>query len=249
MSKLKIEYKSNALEQVGVQIKDVEYGVTVLRSGVEPKPTVYLVVSPMDGSGDKALVMLGGGTFKRVDQSTRVFPVEAQLSIGAEQVFEFKFPDPVMVGIDLADVELRVAAAMNVEGTRTGRFTATRAPEDRRQRNYISHLERKCDELEARAESAERAEQAALQYATESEYKIAELDKLGDAQADWLEWQRQRLITLNAEYNTLKVGLRGLFSELAVMLTWNWDGNTLGKIITKLREFRAAFKLNDKTYV
>lgn len=63
----------------GVALEDVAFGTVVRRANLSP--VYYLVVCPMDGSGRRDLVTLQGGTTKRVDQGTRVIPVDATLFV------------------------------------------------------------------------------------------------------------------------------------------------------------------------
>jgi hypothetical protein len=65
---------------IGTRLADVPFGsvVTRLNSG----DTVYLVASPMDGSGRRVLITLGGGTLRDPGPDTRVFVHDATLIAG-----------------------------------------------------------------------------------------------------------------------------------------------------------------------
>jgi hypothetical protein len=65
----------------GVALSSVPYGAVVTRANAGD--TVYLVASPMDGSGRKVLISLCGGKLKEVPQGTCVLVREATLTVGA----------------------------------------------------------------------------------------------------------------------------------------------------------------------
>lgn len=64
---------------IGVPLGSLDYGTVV-----QQHANYYLVASPMDGTGDRALITLAGGTLKHRDQSARVVPVKATVVIGEE---------------------------------------------------------------------------------------------------------------------------------------------------------------------
>lgn len=74
--KVRIAYTSSV--EPGVPLCDIEFG-TVVRRFVNG--LVYLVASPMDGSGRRVLISLPTGTLKEIDQATRVIPVDASLVV------------------------------------------------------------------------------------------------------------------------------------------------------------------------
>ena len=65
--------------EVGVRVSSLKFGTIVRRASAGD--TLYLVVSPMDGSGLRCLVTIGGGTLKHVDQSAMVIPLAATLTV------------------------------------------------------------------------------------------------------------------------------------------------------------------------
>ena len=74
MSKIKI------IVQDGTPLGSVEFG-SVVRTGRSGE-TVYLVVSPMDGSGRRELVSIASGTFKpHPDQTIPVTILDATLVV------------------------------------------------------------------------------------------------------------------------------------------------------------------------
>lgn len=67
----------------GIPLQSMEYGsvVRTARGG----ETLYLVVCPMDGSGERTLVTLPTGTWKKfADQNMMVYPVDAVLTVARE---------------------------------------------------------------------------------------------------------------------------------------------------------------------
>lgn len=76
---MKISCKMDSV--TGVPLRDVPYGTVVRREFGGDAETVYLVVSPMDGSGLRALVTMGGGTLKSPSPDLAVIPLEAELII------------------------------------------------------------------------------------------------------------------------------------------------------------------------
>lgn len=70
--------------QIGLKIADVPYGTIVQRAFNSDGECFYQVVSPMDGSGAKALVTLQSGTLKHVPQDLMVVPVRAEIHIYGE---------------------------------------------------------------------------------------------------------------------------------------------------------------------
>jgi hypothetical protein len=157
MNKLDIKYMPNALSHVGSRIADVEFGTVVIRSVTEINPTIYLVVSPMDASGHKALVTLGGGTLKHVDQNTRVFPVDAQLRVGNED----------LAGADLTLRKDNGCVVMSVLGfpficrTSPPQPNAEHEADLQAHRNYIKQLERELSRAGTDLDKAESAFKAA----------------------------------------------------------------------------------------
>ena len=63
----------------GIPVCQLAYGTVVMRPG--NNVDYYIIISPMDGSGRKVLVTLGGGTLKEVDQQLRVVPVNCVLVV------------------------------------------------------------------------------------------------------------------------------------------------------------------------
>lgn len=53
---------------------------TVVRRAVSGD-TAYLVVSTLDGSGERTLVSLQAGTLKRADQDSLVIPLDVELHV------------------------------------------------------------------------------------------------------------------------------------------------------------------------
>lgn len=73
------------IPRYGVRLGDVAFGTVVLRP---EGGTYYLVTSPMNGTGHRTLVTLGGGTTKTPSQDTRVIPVEAACYVGGPLLCE-----------------------------------------------------------------------------------------------------------------------------------------------------------------
>ena len=65
----------------GVEISKVPFGTIVTRANAGN--TVYLVASPMDGTGRRVLISLQGGTLKDLPSNTRVLVRQAVLTVGA----------------------------------------------------------------------------------------------------------------------------------------------------------------------
>jgi hypothetical protein len=63
----------------GVPLRDMPFGTVVARAVNEWH--LYLVASPMDGTGRKVLISLPSGMLKDVPQDLLVVPVDAQLNI------------------------------------------------------------------------------------------------------------------------------------------------------------------------
>lgn len=64
----------------GILLRHAAFGTVVRtpRSG----DTIYLVASPMDGTGERVLVTLAAGTIKpNADQNMRVIPLDATLIV------------------------------------------------------------------------------------------------------------------------------------------------------------------------
>jgi len=67
------------MPEVGVCLCDAPFGEVVrLAKGGE---AFYIVTSPMDGTGRKVLVTLGGGSLKEFQPNTRVVPMNAELHV------------------------------------------------------------------------------------------------------------------------------------------------------------------------
>lgn len=64
--------------EAGIPLNAAPFGSVVRTPRGE---TVYLVVSPMDGTGNRVLATLGGGIIKYRSQDERVVPLNAELII------------------------------------------------------------------------------------------------------------------------------------------------------------------------
>lgn len=65
-------------EFIGIRLGDMRFGQVVT---IGDRKAFYLVTSPMDGSGRKFLVSLGGGKVAAYGMETIVIPVKATLHI------------------------------------------------------------------------------------------------------------------------------------------------------------------------
>ncbi len=65
----------------GFPVGRLPFGTVVKRAEGGDGDTFYMVVSPMDGSGDRVLCTLHGGVVKRVNQGLLVVPLLATLHI------------------------------------------------------------------------------------------------------------------------------------------------------------------------
>lgn len=76
---------TNATNRFSTELRDVAYGAVVRRAYNGDSETFYLVVSPMDGTGSKALVTLASGVLKIVPQDMRVIEMDVTLFINGEK--------------------------------------------------------------------------------------------------------------------------------------------------------------------
>lgn len=82
--------------ELGVPVGKVTFGSVVRRASGDDGKTYYLVASAMDGTGNRQLITLGGGSWKYTPQTLRVVLVDAHVVIGAES--EFPLPSKIQPG-------------------------------------------------------------------------------------------------------------------------------------------------------
>lgn len=67
--------------QLGIPLSEAEYGSVVY---LPINGEYYMVISLMDGTGEKKLVRMESGVLKHFNKDTRVIPVRAVVHIGID---------------------------------------------------------------------------------------------------------------------------------------------------------------------